>query len=130
MSNPFRCLLVPIDMSSCSKAALLLALSLAKFHSARVEILHATKDTSAAHRTEVERFVASALAADEPLPSIHLMPGPPRDVILRLAEYLCCDAIVIGTHGRSGRAHMLTGSVAESVVRAATVPVLTVRDPS
>jgi nucleotide-binding universal stress UspA family protein len=38
------------------------------------------------------------------------------------------DLIVIGTHGRTGRVHALAGSVAESVVRMAPCPVLTVRD--
>ena len=37
------------------------------------------------------------------------------------------DLIVIGTHGRSGFSHLLFGSVAEGVVRGATVPVLLVR---
>lgn len=39
------------------------------------------------------------------------------------------DLIVMGTHGRSGLAHLWTGSVAERVVRHATCPVLTVRAP-
>jgi nucleotide-binding universal stress UspA family protein len=37
------------------------------------------------------------------------------------------DLIVIGTHGRSGLSRMLLGSVAEGVVRGASVPVLLVR---
>jgi nucleotide-binding universal stress UspA family protein len=37
------------------------------------------------------------------------------------------DLIVMGTHGRIDREHMLTGSVAEGVVRNAPCPVLTVR---
>jgi hypothetical protein len=37
--------------------------------------------------------------------------------------------IVLGTHGRRGVAHLLAGSVAERVVRAAPCPVLTVRHP-
>lgn len=37
-----------------------------------------------------------------------------------------CDAIVIGSHGRGGVAHLLLGSVAEGVIRHATVPVLVV----
>lgn len=37
------------------------------------------------------------------------------------------DLIVIGTHGRSGFNHLLFGSVAEGVVRCASVPVLLVR---
>jgi universal stress protein A len=39
------------------------------------------------------------------------------------------DVIVMGTHGRSGFAHVLLGSVAERVVRLAPCPVLTVRHP-
>jgi hypothetical protein len=37
------------------------------------------------------------------------------------------DSIVMGTHGRGGLNRLLLGSVAERVVRAATVPVTTVR---
>jgi nucleotide-binding universal stress UspA family protein len=37
------------------------------------------------------------------------------------------DLVVIGTHGRSGLSRLLLGSVAESVVRGASVPVLLVR---
>ncbi|MCA9608434.1 MAG: universal stress protein, partial [Myxococcales bacterium] len=39
------------------------------------------------------------------------------------------DLIVISTHGRTGLAHLLIGSVAEKVVRHAPCPVLTVRTP-
>jgi nucleotide-binding universal stress UspA family protein len=39
------------------------------------------------------------------------------------------DLIVMGTHGRGAVAHLLMGSVAERVVRAAPCPVLTVRHP-
>jgi nucleotide-binding universal stress UspA family protein len=37
------------------------------------------------------------------------------------------DLIVLGTHGRTGLAHLLIGSVAEKVVRKSPVPVLTIR---
>ena len=39
------------------------------------------------------------------------------------------DLIVMGTHGRKALGHLLVGSVAERVVRAAPCPVLTVRHP-
>jgi nucleotide-binding universal stress UspA family protein len=47
--------------------------------------------------------------------------------IVRYARTQEIDLIVLATHGRSGLAHVLIGSVAESVVRTATCPVLTVR---
>jgi nucleotide-binding universal stress UspA family protein len=53
--------------------------------------------------------------------------GSPRPVIVEAAMELQCQIIVMGTHGRSGLAHLLLGSVAEYVVRYSKVPVLTVR---
>jgi len=53
--------------------------------------------------------------------------GSPRPTILRTADRLRADLIVIGTHGRTGLAHVVFGSVAEHVVRYARMPVLTVR---
>jgi nucleotide-binding universal stress UspA family protein len=46
--------------------------------------------------------------------------------IARAATRLDVDVIAIGTHGRTGMSHVLMGSVAEAVVRNATVPVLVV----
>ena len=53
--------------------------------------------------------------------------GDPADAIVRMAEELEVDLIVMGTHGRTGLQHVLLGSVAEKVVRLALCPVLTVR---
>lgn len=47
--------------------------------------------------------------------------------ICQAAEEIGADLIVIATHGRTGLAHMLIGSVAERVVRHAPCAVLTVR---
>jgi len=58
-----------------------------------------------------------------------LTEGVPFDEILRAAKRLRCDLIVLATHGRTGLAHAIMGSVAENVVRRAPCPVLTVRPP-
>jgi quercetin dioxygenase-like cupin family protein len=55
--------------------------------------------------------------------------GDPAEEILRLAETLRCDVIVMGTHGRTGLGRFLTGSVAEGVLRKALCPVLVVKTP-
>ena len=55
--------------------------------------------------------------------------GHPVEEILRIADELPADAIVMGTHGRGGVRHLIAGSVAERIVRAAKVPVMTVRHP-
>jgi universal stress protein A len=56
-----------------------------------------------------------------------IVEGSPRAEIVRYARDKDVDLIVIATHGRSGLSHVLIGSVAESVVRTAPCPVLTVR---
>jgi nucleotide-binding universal stress UspA family protein len=50
----------------------------------------------------------------------------PHDEIVTYARTADVDLIVMGTHGRTGLAHLLMGSIAEKVVRAAPCPVLTV----
>jgi nucleotide-binding universal stress UspA family protein len=59
----------------------------------------------------------------------YLEEGKAVDVILRLAEELRCDLIVMGTHGRTGVGRLVMGSVAEQVVRRALCPVVTVKCP-
>jgi universal stress protein A len=53
--------------------------------------------------------------------------GTPFVEIVRHAREIDADLVVIGTHGRSGLAHVLLGSTAEKVVRKSPCPVLTVR---
>jgi len=53
--------------------------------------------------------------------------GVPFVEIIKTARDKDVDLIVIGTHGRTGLAHMLIGSVAEKVVRKAPCPVLSVK---
>jgi len=53
--------------------------------------------------------------------------GRPTKTIVEYAEENDIDQIVMGSHGRSGMSRILLGSVAEIVVRRATVPVTVVR---
>jgi nucleotide-binding universal stress UspA family protein len=54
-----------------------------------------------------------------------LQTGTPAHAIAETARQIKADLIIMATHGRTGVAHLLLGSVAERVVRAATCPVLT-----
>ena len=59
--------------------------------------------------------------------------GYPAKEIVRHAEKTGADLIVIGTHGRTGIAHVIMGSVAQRVVQRASCPVLVVppeREPN
>jgi len=64
-------------------------------------------------------------AGDIPVETAH-RDGNPSSEIVEYAREHDCDTIVMGTHGRGGIDRLLLGSVAERVVRAAPIPVVTV----
>jgi nucleotide-binding universal stress UspA family protein len=55
--------------------------------------------------------------------------GAPADSLLDWSREQAYDLIVMGTHGRRGVSHLVSGSVAEAVLRHAFCPVLTVKSP-
>ena len=57
----------------------------------------------------------------------YVLPGIPYDEIIKKAESVNADLIVMGTHGRTGLDHVLFGSTAEKVVRKSPIPVMTIR---
>lgn len=59
--------------------------------------------------------------------SLLLREGAVADMILRVADELQVDVITMSTHGRTGPARWLLGSVADRVVRNSKVPVLLIR---
>jgi universal stress protein A len=142
-------ILVPVDYSPSSKRALDWALVLAETLDASVHVLHTWEvptylrpdltvwsgeisETLADHtRTEAEKgmrdFLASADVATRANVTSQVVPGGPYATILALVEQHGFDLIAMGTHGRTGVAHLLLGSVAEKVVRHAPCPVLTIR---
>jgi nucleotide-binding universal stress UspA family protein len=112
-----RRILVPTDFSQASDAALAQARELAGALGASIRLVHVLDDAA----------VAGALAADGLGHDAALLTGPVAGTIVEYAQSHAADLIVMGTHGRSGVAHLLLGSVAERVVRTAPCPVLTVR---
>lgn len=146
MTIQIKKILVPTDFSEFSLNAVNYAVELATRFEAEISLIYVLQDAVALFPEPGVAFPApgnylqelqesSQQALDrlrESLPSamtIHtvLRNGPPFVEIVRYAKEEKFDLIVIGTHGRSGLAHMLLGSVAEKVVRKAGCPVLTVR---
>ena len=68
--------------------------------------------------------LASELRQAEIAVETRALLGSPARSILDVAGQAAADLIVIGTHGRRGAARLVVGSVAEQVVRGASVPVL------
>jgi len=86
---------------------------------AGIDPLHLVREQAQRYMDEVKRLVPDA----ETL----IREASPRPTIVEAALELDCQMIIMGTHGRSGLAHLLLGSVSEYVVRNSKVPVLTVR---
>ena len=53
--------------------------------------------------------------------------GDPAEQLLKIARERKVDLVITSTHGRSGLAHLVMGSVAEKIIRHAPCPVLVVR---
>jgi nucleotide-binding universal stress UspA family protein len=139
----FRTVLHPTDFSPQSDQAFQLACSLARDHGARVIVLHvldmpalveggvmmAPPPSPSLEERESAQARLSQIRADDPALKIEhrLEEGMPATVIVRTAAESQSDLIVMGTHGRTGLARLLMGSVAENVLRDAQCPVLTVR---
>jgi nucleotide-binding universal stress UspA family protein len=141
-----RRILVPTDFSRNAELAVRWAVRLGTAMNAEVTVLfvldlslgavaglppemasmYATGDLLAQVRREAADEMAR-LGRRYPRVRRLIREGSPRPEILRTADRLRADLIVMGTHGRTGLAHVIFGSVAEHVVRHAKMPVLTVR---
>lgn len=141
----WRSVLVPMDFSAPSEAALTYALRLADISKAIVYVCHVIpvphvldafyehdfeQPESVEHlkqrvRKRVKEIVL-AMGADV-APHIHFSEGDATEGVLKEAMRLKPDLIVMGTHGWHGVKRFFLGSVAEAVVRGAPCPVLTLR---
>ncbi len=137
-----RSILHPTDFSAHSEAAFRLACALARDHKALLIVayvkppevvigeLYALPPEPEDVRTTLRDQLSRLRPPDPAIRVEHrLEEGDPATEIIRLAQEGKCDLIVMGTHGRTGVARLLMGSVAEQVVRKAPCPVLTVKLP-
>jgi nucleotide-binding universal stress UspA family protein len=138
-------ILVPVDFSKPATAALGHATALAKEHRARIEVLHVVealgyapmlavsvdmeelREMHEAHaRKQLDR-IAAELREQRVRATTVIKVGRPSAAIAERAKNDGADLVVMATQGRHFVQHLLLGSVAERVVRAAPCPVLTVR---
>jgi nucleotide-binding universal stress UspA family protein len=137
----FKRLLVPIDGSTPSQAAVTLAVDLARDQGAQVIFAHAQEvlaqyaawegaaELPPDPKEQIEtkeildqaQLAATGAGVDASTAVVH---GDVIEAILTLAEVRAVDLIVMGSHGRSGIGRALLGSKAEGVMRRARVPVL------
>jgi nucleotide-binding universal stress UspA family protein len=145
----FKHILLPIDDSAASRKATRKAIALATEIGARVTGYHAVPKAHgrvygegyafstpsqagemkrrARHSRSVERAAAEARSCGVAYRTVVGEAATPAEGILAAARTCKCDAILIGTNGRRGLSRLALGSVAEQVVRNATIPVLVLR---
>lgn len=143
MNSPqqWKKIVVPTDFSSCAEIGVQAAAGLQQASGAEVLLLHVTEpahsglrvqtsDLHEAMRNEAAaklgKIAAEAFAQGGSVRFV-VKEGHPAEVICKTAAEEKADTIIIPTHGHSGLAHMLLGSVAEKVVRHAKCSVLVVR---
>jgi nucleotide-binding universal stress UspA family protein len=140
----FKKILIAVDESAFAAHAADVGIELARSVKAEVAFIHAV-DPSVARAAPGIGVPADKLIAMEEQEARNLLRafrdragtspaaldfleiGKPATKIIEGAKSWPADLIVIGTHGRGGVARLLLGSVAESVVRHASCPVLLVR---
>jgi nucleotide-binding universal stress UspA family protein len=138
-------ILVPLDGSKTAEGVLPHAKALAYSEGAELVLLtvtanpaldYAFSDPGLAQRAEEdqeERSKRYMAEVEQQLKSAGfkvstlLRVGAVADVILTVAEEMQVDVIAMSTHGRTGPARWLLGSVAERVVRSSKVPVMLIR---
>jgi nucleotide-binding universal stress UspA family protein len=137
--------LVPLDFSATADRALDYAIALAQQLHARLTLLHVFDLTpltmgdaatgipvTAVNELEIEvQHLLQASLEQVQRTGLQgeslLVQGTPTQTIVDVAGEQGVDLIVMGTHGRTGLAHVFLGSVAEHVIRQAPCPVLVMR---
>jgi len=138
-------ILVPTDLSEGAEAALDYACELAAKLDATIHLINVIGipvlgvpelgvaltttmiDSLIADNQKALDSLAASKRAHARIGQTLLRTGDARDLINQAAKEIGADLIVMGTHGRRGVTRVLMGSVAETVVRSAPCPVLTVR---
>lgn len=139
-------ILVPVDYSDNSDAALSYAALLAREYEAELHLVHAYEqpfayvdagfagtplpDVTPADLREEEARLAQVVPGEDVAYRHEFIIGTPTETLVDYAKENEIDLVVMGTHGRTGLNRLLMGSVAEGVLRKAPCPVLTIKQPA
>ncbi len=144
----FDVIVVPTDFSDYSLRALAYGIGLAEMFDASVKLVYVhepalqvsdmawvginerTRNNSQIKevRLNLERIVSEQTPADLSIQAV-VLNGDAVEEIIHYANEVQADLIVMATHGRAGISHILMGSTAEHIIRRASCPVLTLKQP-
>ena len=144
----YELIVVPIDFSDHSMRALSYAIGLAGKYASKLRIVYvnepslgvsdvawvgvserAIKDDHIRCSRETIQSTVCDKIPDGLEAECIVLEGDAVDEIIRYADRVEADLIVMATHGRSGISHVLMGSTAEQVIRRSTCPVLSLKQP-
>lgn len=148
MTDLFSTLVVGVDDSEPSKAAVRYAARLAREHRGTLVLCHCVNWTSVVAPLEVGvpfdptsiidfmkeqgaalLLVAAAAAQNDGVVARRVLAeGEPAEALMAAAKEAGGSVVVMGTHGRRGLGRAVTGSTTEAVLRASDLPVLTLRE--
>jgi len=127
----FQRLLVALDGSAYSQAALELALAMAKQAKSRligVSVAPEEGDIIEAQAI-IRRMLSAASLAGVPMKGVNPQGVAPDTGIVQQAIKHEVDLIIVGSYGRTGLKKLLMGSVTERVIGGSPCPVLVVKHP-
>ena len=131
MNDAIARILVPTDGSLESESAFAAILPLVKAYAPEVTVLYVFEDPDASYCPPAQiAKVCRGVRAAGMNAHLELREGMPAEEILRAAKSSKVDLIAMSTHGRGGLSRLVAGSVAESVLRRAVVPLLVTRQGS
>lgn len=140
-------ILIPTDLSEYARHVLPYAVEFARAYDAKIILAHvvdahwvgpvASAEFPGMVEDQIERSKEAAADAMQAMCAelgdaeveSQVLIGSPHVEIVRYARSEEVDLIILATHGRTGLAHALIGSVAEKVVQMAPCPVLTIKHP-
>lgn len=139
----YKTILVTLDRSELAEQALAHAVAIADAFHAAIELVTVVPvldqeamlatgvdidwEREVAQYEEYLRGIVSRVAEEGPKVRSQVRRGDIAEEILRHAQEARADLIVMSTHGRSGLGRWVYGSIADRVLRHASVPVLLVR---
>jgi nucleotide-binding universal stress UspA family protein len=124
MQTAFENILFATDLSQGTESAVPYVIETARLYGSKVHAVHVkTEEWDDFHEKALQRLQQQLADVRH---EVRIEPGEVRTTLLDLAAEKGTDLIVLGTHGRTGLGRVLLGSVAETIFRQASCPVMTV----
>lgn len=129
MNNPFSHILVPFDNSAASRVALRTAVNIATSFNSKMSMIYVDNGSGNAEKAlEIKGVLEKIKSNTTKNIELIIEKGKMHKEVVRTAETIDADLIIMGTHGTSGFEEFWIGSNAYRVVNSSEIPVLTMQE--